>query len=213
MAKPLSASPETSNGQTSAGLQRRSGLDQQSLDALLGALDPDREKAAALYAQLGERLRCLFEWNRFEQPEALADQTLDRLALRVSAGSSVGEPVREPVRFAAGIARMIMYETRRNEQRRKEAAEEFQQRTAASGAEDKERLSTHLEDCLGRMPEERRALIERYYSRDARNHIAARAALASELKISLNALRNRAGRIRTDLENCMKQKRQNEGSR
>ncbi|HEY6489298.1 MAG: hypothetical protein WCC26_03395 [Terracidiphilus sp.] len=169
--------------------------------------------AAALYAQLFERLRCLFEWNRFEQPEALADQTLDRLALRVSTGSSVDEPVREPLKFAAGIARMIMYETRRNEQRRKEAAEEFQQRSADRSVEDKERLSALLNDCLGHMPEERRVLIERYYSRDARNLIGARVTLANELKISLNALRNRAGRIRSDLENCMRGKHRNEESR
>jgi hypothetical protein len=201
------------SGRARENLQKRRELDQQSLEALLRALDPDRDRAASLYAHLFERLRSLFEWNGFEPSDALADQTLDRLALRLSQESQGVEPVREPARFAAGIARMIMQETRRNEQRMKEAAEEFQQGAFAYATGEKERISAILNDCLERISADRRLLIERYYSSDARNHIGVRAALAKELKISLNALRNRAGRIRADLENCIRRRRENDRSR
>ena len=49
-----------------------------------------------------------------------------------------------------------------------------------------------IERCLAALPESSRELIERYYTGE-------RAALARELGISLNTLRNRALRIREKL--------------
>ena len=57
-----------------------------------------------------------------------------------------------------------------------------------------------MEQCLAALPKDRRELIERYYVED-------RAALAGALGISLNALRNRAMRIREELFKCLTGKR------
>jgi hypothetical protein len=50
------------------------------------------------------------------------------------------------------------------------------------------------------LPAAQRELIEKYYGTDGRNQIESRKQLAEEHKISLNALRNRAMRIRIELE-------------
>lgn len=200
MADPLAPSRDRPSKQGNE--QQPGALDRPSLGSLLLALDPDAERAGQKYTDLFERLRRFFEWNGCEQSELLADQTLDRLARRIHQKDPLEEPVREPAKFAAGIARLILHESRRGEQRIKRAAEVFHQDRTLAATTEKEQSSALLEDCLDRLTFEQRQLIERYYSRDARNHIGARAALAAELGISLNALRNRALRIRADLERC-----------
>jgi DNA-directed RNA polymerase specialized sigma24 family protein len=57
-----------------------------------------------------------------------------------------------------------------------------------------------IENCLAALPPDRRNMIERYYGAD-------RNALARELGVSMNALRNRALRIREELFNCVVRKR------
>jgi DNA-directed RNA polymerase specialized sigma24 family protein len=63
-----------------------------------------------------------------------------------------------------------------------------------------ERLSALLDECLNELPPEQQELIRRYYSSGSRSQIDGRKQLAEEFNISLNALRNRALRIRGDVE-------------
>jgi hypothetical protein len=63
-----------------------------------------------------------------------------------------------------------------------------------------EQLSALLEECLNELPEQHQHLIRRYYSVESRSQIDGRKKLAEEFNISLNALRNRALRIRSDVE-------------
>jgi DNA-directed RNA polymerase specialized sigma24 family protein len=56
-----------------------------------------------------------------------------------------------------------------------------------------------MQGCLDVLPSDRRELIELYYTED-------RAGLARKIGISLNALRNRAMRIREELFRCMSQR-------
>ena len=53
-----------------------------------------------------------------------------------------------------------------------------------------------LSHCLGGLSEESRLFLERYYTGDAGRRIQNRQLLAEELGIALNALRNRALRLR-----------------
>ena len=186
-------------------------LSPDSFHALLSALDPDRDEASRKYDALHERLTRFFSWNRAIDPEALADQALDRLARRIQEDKASGSgtshsdsPVQDPIRFAAGIARLLLHETWREQQREERAYSSWHQvRTETFGSpEDEDSLAEDLEHCLAQLPSASRMLIERYYSREARTMIAARKKLAADLGISRNALRNRALRIRSDLETC-----------
>ena len=180
-------------------------LDRGGFDALLAALDPDRNLAAERYAALRERLSRFFTWNNADDPDAQADEVLDRVARRVASVGSDDEAVRQPEKFASGVARMLLREGWRAQKANVQMISSFQQQSENQSRvqeeqRELERLSALLEECLDELPAEQQELIRRYYSTESRSQIDGRKRLAEEFKISLNALRNRALRIRGDVE-------------
>ena len=121
---------------------------------------------------------------------------LNRLARKVMEGAVI--PYVD--RFALGIARLVIQEEERKRRNRQAVLREFQANAKANGSD--QRGLASIEPCLAALPPDRRELIERYYGED-------RNALARELGISLNALRNRALRIREELFDCMVRERDN----
>ncbi len=185
-----------------SGPQIRWTLDQRSLDNLLSALHPDREQASQTYQALRERLIRFFLWNHATTPEELADETLDRLARRLSQPES---DILDPQKFAAGIARLLLKEHLRHRDRQEEALAIMAQSSFNSeqrrleSALQEERVAI-LEECLQSIPVLNRTLFERYFSSQGQEQMQHRQRLAQELGISLNALRNRVMRIRAELE-------------
>lgn len=174
--------------------QRGWELGQEDLDRLLRHLGTDADTASQRYEALRRRLIDFFAWEQASAPEDLADDTLNRLARRLSEGVDVHGDVR---RYALGIARLLLHEDRRTQLKRDAAVRELSRRTPGAGISNTLRL---LRACLHELSGENRSLIERYYIED-------RAALARSLGISVNALRNRALRIREHLLMCVSRKR------
>jgi RNA polymerase sigma factor (sigma-70 family) len=202
---PESAAPSGASTRASGRPRLRWNLDRGGFDALLAALDPNRDVAAERYAALRERLSRFFSWNNAVDPDAQADEVLDRLARRVAAASSDDEAVRQPEKFAAGVARMLLREGWRAQKANVQMISSFQQQSEDQNRlqeeqREMERLSALLEECLNELPPGQQELIRRYYCTESRSQIDGRKQLAEEFKISLNALRNRALRIRGDVE-------------
>ncbi|MGC9198938.1 MAG: RNA polymerase sigma factor [Acidobacteriaceae bacterium] len=185
-----------------SGPPTRWTLDQRSLNHLLNALHPDRDQACQIYQALRERLTRFFLWNHAATPEELADETLDRLARRLSQPEM---EVLDPLKFAAGIARLLLKEHLRHKDRQEQALAIMAQSSFNSeqrqleSALQEERVAI-LEECLQTIPAPNRTLFERYFSSQGHQQIQHRQRLAQELGISLNALRNRVMRIRAELE-------------
>jgi DNA-directed RNA polymerase specialized sigma24 family protein len=171
-------------------------LDRAALDALLRILAPDREVAGSKYEELRRRLINLFAWEHCEAPDDLADEVLNRLARKALEGTDIPHLDR----FALGIARFVIQEEGRKRRNRQAVLREIQVDGKLTGS-DLDGLDA-VENCLATLQPDRRDLIERYYLED-------RKALARELGISMNALRNRALRIREELFNCAMRKRDN----
>ncbi len=169
-------------------------LTREALDGLLEQLGPTVEQASDAYEILRTRLMDLFSWEGDPEPEHLADETLNRLARRVLEK----EPIRDLHHYAVGIARMVMLEAARSRQKQASALREIRVRGPENTPAPFE--MPMLERCLAALPQENRELIRGYYSGD-------RIRLAENLGISLNALRNRALRIRERMFNCIRRER------
>jgi DNA-directed RNA polymerase specialized sigma24 family protein len=173
-----------------------------SLDKILNLLGPDDDVAAAEYCKLHERISRFFEWNSIEDPEALADEVIDRLGRRVTEPHTK-EHVRNLSVFALGIARLLLLEEFRRQKRQADTNRWWAEQRVNSSS-DAEAFDKALEHCLKRLQPERRRLIERYYTFGDRKKAEIHQSLAEENEVTVHALRNRALRVRHDLEDCVR---------
>lgn len=172
-------------------------LNQQAFDGLLAALDPDRNRAGEKYETLRRKLTKFFSWQGCSFPEDRADDALNRVARRLAEG----EAIRDLGRYVYGVAQLISRESVAEQARARQAAGELRDARPSSSAA--EAHTACLERCLARLVPESRNLILRYYQGERGLRIRNRQALARELEIPLNALRNRALRLRERLAACV----------
>ena len=172
-------------------------MNQQAFDGLLAALDPDRNRAGEKYETLRRKLTKFFSWQGCSFPEDRADDALNRVARRLAEG----EAIRDLGRYVYGVAQLISRESVAEQARARQAAGELRDARPSSSAA--EAHTACLERCLARLVPESRNLILRYYQGERGLRIRNRQALARELEIPLNALRNRALRLRERLAACV----------
>jgi DNA-directed RNA polymerase specialized sigma24 family protein len=173
-------------------------------DALLRRLGRDGTEGPA-YETLRRRLIRFFRVYAPGEADELADVSLDRLARKIHEGTEV---VNVPL-YALGIARMVLHEARARGARRRNAEADptlvpDEQDAQATG--ELEAALAALSACLDAAGAEPRALILDYYGADGAERIATRQRLAGERGISINALRNRALRLREALEDCVRRR-------
>jgi DNA-directed RNA polymerase specialized sigma24 family protein len=184
----------------------RSELSRESFDALLRVLGPERDRAGERYEAIRERLLCFFRWRRAAGPEALTDETFDRVCRRLVGGETIRAG--DVGRYCLGVARNVMREAWDRE-RRRGPQEDFWAResTLASPAEppgEESPALACLHRCLDSLPPETRDLVLLYYEFDGREQIDRRREIASRLGIAPNALRIRLHRVRARLEDCVR---------
>lgn len=178
--------------------------------ALLARLASEGRPPEQTYERLRKRLIVFFRLHVPPEAEALADVALDRLARKLHEGTVV-ESV---YAFALGIARMLVREAQARLTRESRAshgsASSFESPpTPAESLEvdveaaTLERRVAALRVCLERLGSAASRIILTYYSADGAQRIAVRQRLAADLALSLNALRNRALRLRGMLERCL----------
>jgi DNA-directed RNA polymerase specialized sigma24 family protein len=183
-------------------VSRGEGLNSEGLEALLAALDPDRERAGQEYERIRSRLIRLFEWRGCDVPEELTDETINRVARRIAEGVKLQSA---PYGFFCGVANLVHKEFLR-ERARKRTILESEDWTTTSGESDElssDRRLECLRHCLSQLPEDQRRLVLVYHQED--NHIQSRKALSQELQIPMNALRIRVHRLRRRLEECVEE--------
>jgi DNA-directed RNA polymerase specialized sigma24 family protein len=174
------------------------GLTRDAWDRFLRALAPEPSLAASRYERLRNRLIALYRWRRLPCPEDLADETFDRVALRLGRGSIVEAEVGAHL---YGVARRIVWETSRRRRREQPldpaAAPEI---PALSDADDP---LTRLCQCLDELPRTERHTLLAYEAPLRRDRVRRRRELAAELGIPINALRVRVHRLRARLVTMM----------
>jgi len=176
-----------------------SGLTQSALDELLRRLHSDPAEAGEEYLRLHDKLVSYFEFERCRNAADLADEVLDRVSRRLKEG----ENIERLSAYSLGVARLLRLETRQHEALVDHKLREFT-RIPGSSSSDQEPALNCLDGCLQRLPDESGALILAYYSGERGERIENRKRLAQQLGMQPATLRNRALRLRSNLENCLR---------
>lgn len=171
-------------------------MSQEMFEALLYWLDSDRDQAGVKYEEIRSKLIKYFSSSSQIEAEALADETINRVARRLN---EIKDKVYgERVRYFFGVARRVLMEYLRRKRPQVE-------RGSAVDSNSVELEYGCLEECMAKLSRENRELVMRYYSSEGRERIEQRKRLAEELGIAPNALRIRAYRIRAELQKCLKE--------
>lgn len=169
-------------------------LSQESFDALLTWLDPDREQAALKYEKIRGGLIKIFTGRACAEPEDLADETINRVARKLKEIEKDFSGDR--TRYFFGVANKVHLEHLRRK---------IPQAMPQSPT-DPNRIELEyncLDLCIERLTKENRDLLLRYHGAEGQAETELRRALANDLGIAPNALRIRAHRIRVGLKECV----------
>jgi DNA-directed RNA polymerase specialized sigma24 family protein len=181
-------------------LRRKWLLTQKAFDQFLSLLDIDRDRAGESYETLRRNLVQLFIWRGCRDPESDADETINRVIRKIDEG----EEVRDIIAYAHGVARRLLLEIFKRQEREQIGIDELAPLVAQpDGQDDDENGVLCLRRCLNRLPEESRQLIVLYYQGEKSAKIENRKRLAESLRITLNALRYRAFDLRQRLQGCI----------
>ena len=177
--------------------RRKWTLTQNAFDELLHKLDSDRDRAGNIYQKTRDNLIRFFEWRGCPFPEDHADETINRVAKRVSEG----EEVRELTKYFFGVARLLFLEIQKERTRALHAFANLPQ--ADDCLDSNETRLDCLKQCLKSISADQRDLIIAYYQGEKSHKIHNRQRLSERLRIPINTLRMRALRLRDQLEACV----------
>jgi hypothetical protein len=174
----------------------------RAFHALIARLERDGAGPSG-YEALRRRLIQYFRLHLPEQADDLADIALDRLGRKLDEGT----PIEQLRRYALGIARMVRHEAyARLAQTERALANPSVRELGSADTQHTiaiEAMAAALDACLDKLGIVGTELILDYYGDEASTRIAQRKALAMRHRISPNALRNRALRLREVLQRCV----------
>jgi len=175
------------------------GLTQAAFEKLLAQLGADRERAGEQYETIRRKLVRFFEWRGSVFPEDHADEVINRVAGRIDEG----EEIRDLKNYFYGVARLLFLETLKEQDKESAALKNLPQARTDSEPDESEPRLECLEMCLRGLTTENRELIIQYYRKERGAKVENRRAMAQGMGIQLNALRIRAHRIKTKIEECI----------
>lgn len=177
-------------------------LTPESFDRLLSWLHHDREQAGLKYEKIRVALIRRFRQLHCNEPEELANLTIDRVAQKLLQiiDTYKGDP--EPYFFS--VAWYVYKEYLRRPIILSLAKLDFgNPETDSEDTSEKELLDSCLRHCLDQLDQDSRDMILEYYRGDRQVKIRMRKALAERLGIELPNLRLKAQRVRSKLKKCI----------
>ncbi|MDX6694577.1 MAG: hypothetical protein QOF02_2180 [Blastocatellia bacterium] len=184
-------------------LANRHAVGREAFARFLESLSPEPEEAARHYTRLHQKLAGLFSMKGLPDPLSAADETIDRAALKINAGT----PVPDVGKYCLGIARNIVKERLRRTQRESPAFLNFVNDLSSATDEQLERIYNILKPCFEQLAGEEQQLLVSY-CQVMRGQARAehRRQLAETMKTTMLALRMRVTRLRTSLTNCVEKR-------
>lgn len=184
-------------------MPQNSDIPPDSFNELLAWLNPDRDLAAKMYEEIRRDLIKVFRWNKCIDPEGMADETFDRAARKAHQLKDSFEGNRKL--FFYGVARNLIKEYRKTV-RSYVSLDEIEIAESPPTKFDEETADVReecLRICLLELTVEKRELLIAYYAKERRAKIDQRAKMAQQLSVSIETLRVRMCRIRSELVECI----------
>jgi DNA-directed RNA polymerase specialized sigma24 family protein len=195
-------------------LQRTRVLTPGAFRRLLEWLDNGVESHGDTYIEMRQRLVAYFDRRNRLSPDELADETLNRVAIRLEESGVI--TVTPPARYCYIVAKFVFLEDLRKSEHTNVSLDQVSGSRADAVAarvatpaqpepavDSQERRLQCLERCLQQLPPEHQQLILDYYREARRAKIESRREIAARLGVTMNALSIRACRIRNKLEACV----------
>jgi DNA-directed RNA polymerase specialized sigma24 family protein len=173
-------------------------LTQTNFDSLLDWLDSNRTKAAERYEIIRNGLIQVFRNKGCVVSEDLADETIDRVAIKVKEirDSYTGDPSR----YFYGVGKLVHLEYLKQPR-----LAELPPLLVAPQRDDVELQYQCLDECMDKLTPNNRSLVLQYYSDRKQAKLEARRTLRKMLNLKPSALRVRIYRIRETLETCVRE--------
>lgn len=175
----------------------------EAFERFLKCLSPNPEEAGHCYTRLHKKLVGFFTMKGISDPASAADETIDRAALKITAGA----PVPDADKYCLGIARNITKERYRRAQRESSVFLKFIENPADAADAQVERIYLILKPCFEQLAVEDQKLLLAYcqVSR-GRARAEHRRRLAEIMKTTVLALRMRVARLRSSLADCVRKR-------
>lgn len=186
-------------------MKKQFTLTQEDFEALLGWLSENRAEAGRQYELIRDGLVRFFRFRGCADPNALADETINRAAAKISTFDDSKNI--KPLTYFYGFASNVFFEYSKTIRNREfsldsddlSSARNLRAETAATNL-----AGDCLENCLLKLPREESALVIEYYGKDKSEKFEERRKLADALNLKMPALHTRVFRIRNMLRECVK---------
>jgi DNA-directed RNA polymerase specialized sigma24 family protein len=186
---------------------------QGSFQDFLNWLDQGVDSGGEKYLEMHRRLVAYFDRKNCLTADELADETLARVAQKLQEKGEITEL--SPAHYCYVTAKFVFLEYLRHAKHGRAGLEDFSvSRQPGSdsvvppapgdGSDDQEQLLSCLDRCLNKLSATDSELILEYYQGEKHEKIQRRRELGVRLGLSANALSIRACRIRTKVEQCVK---------
>jgi len=188
---------------------------QGSFQDFLHWLDQGVDSGGEKYLEMHRRLAAYFDRKNCLTADELADETLARVAQKLQEKGEITEL--SPAHYCYVTAKFVFLEYIRHAKHGRAGLDEFSVSrqpgsdsvvaapSVRDGGDDQEQLLSCLDRCLNKLSTADSELILEYYQGEKHEKIQRRRELGIRLGLSANALSIRACRIRTRVEQCVKQ--------
>ena len=186
---------------------------QGSFQNFLHWLDQGVDSGGEKYLEMHRRLAAYFDRKNCLTADELADETMARVAQKLQEKGEITEL--SPAHYCYVTAKFVFLEYLRHAKHGRAGLEEFSisgqpgsvpaaAPLSAEQDDDQEKLLSCLDRCLNKLSAPDSKLILEYYQGEKHEKIERRRELGTSLGLSPNALSIRACRIRTKVEQCVK---------
>lgn len=167
----------------------------EEFEKFLAWLDAEADEAAQKFDRIHMRLIQIFIARGCVDAEMLADEVLNRVCVRID---QVKTNYTEPIRCCVGFVDNVHREYLREQRKWDDPIPPPPPRPA----KELEIEDMCLDECLGQFPISDRELVERYFHGEKSVRISGRKKLAVERKLTSNALRIQAFKLRKKFVSC-----------